>query len=203
MPYKRVDLIVEAFSKMPDKKLVVIGDGPEFKKVVAKAGPNVTLMGYQSDSVLVEKMRKARAFVFAACEDFGIVPLEAQACGTPVIAYGRGGALETVIDGVSGLFFEEQSVDSICNAVNRFERNQHRYKAELIRRHAQNFSNDRFDSEFQTFMNFLLRDSTTELLTKRFTLKRKHGDVYADARPTDGSGNRSSTETAIPEYSSR
>ncbi len=203
VPYKRVDLIVEAFSKMPDKKLVVIGDGPEFKKIAAKAGPNVTLMGYQTDSVLVEKMSKARAFVFAACEDFGIVPLEAQACGTPVIAYGRGGALETVIDGVSGLFFEEQSIDSICKAINRFEQNEHRYQAGLIRRHAQNFSNDCFDSEFRSFMDSLLTDPDADLLTKRLTLKKRYDSVDRNARLTNDFPGRRSTATAIPEYSNR
>lgn len=177
VPYKRIDLIVEAFSRMPDKKLIVIGDGPEFNKIAAKAGPNVTLMGYQSDSVLVDRMSKARAFVFAACEDFGIVPLEAQACGTPVIAYGRGGALETVIDGVSGLFFEEQSIDSICKTVDRFERNERRFQPALIRRHAQNFSEERFDSEFRSFMEDLLAHPDAEILTKRLKLKRRQTSV--------------------------
>ncbi|WP_254655338.1 glycosyltransferase family 4 protein [Selenomonas sp. oral taxon 137] len=105
VPYKRVDLIVEAFTAMPEKRLVVIGDGPEFGKIKKKAGSNVTLLGYQPFEVLRDKMQKAKAFVFAAEEDFGIIPVEAQACGTPVIAYGRGGALETVIPGRTGVFF--------------------------------------------------------------------------------------------------
>ncbi|KIZ33139.1 glycosyl transferase family 1, partial [Raoultella ornithinolytica] len=96
VPYKRIDLIVEAFSKMPDKKLVVIGDGSEMDKVKSKAGANISILGYQPDSVMQEHMQKAKAFVFAAEEDFGITPVEAQACGTPIIAYGKGGALETV-----------------------------------------------------------------------------------------------------------
>ena len=100
VPYKRIDLIAEAFAGMKDRKLVIIGDGPEMPKVAALAenASNITLMGYQSGDVLIDHMRRAKAFVFAAEEDFGIVPVEAQACGTPVIAYGAGGALETVID---------------------------------------------------------------------------------------------------------
>lgn len=96
VPYKRMDLIVEAFATMPDKRLVVIGEGPEFEKVKAKAGPNVELLGYQGSEVLRDYMQRARAFVFAAEEDFGIMPVEAQACGTPVIAFGKGGVLETI-----------------------------------------------------------------------------------------------------------
>lgn len=119
VPYKRMDLIVEAFAAMPDKTLVVIGDGPDFEKIRAKTTPNVRLMGYQPFSVLLDHMQRAKAFVFAAEEDFGIAPVEAQACGTPVIAFGKGGALETVRGlGVAdseptGVFFDEQSVTSI------------------------------------------------------------------------------------------
>lgn len=96
VPYKRIDLIVEAFSNMPDKKLVVIGDGSEMSKIKAKAKSNIEIMGYQSSNVMLDYMQKAKAFVFAAEEDFGITPVEAQACGTPVIAFGKGGSLETI-----------------------------------------------------------------------------------------------------------
>ncbi|MGE4530468.1 MAG: glycosyltransferase family 4 protein, partial [Acidithiobacillus sp.] len=96
VPYKKMDLIVDAFSNMPDKRLVVIGDGPDMKKIRSKAGANIQFLGYQPFDVLRDYMQRAKAFVFAAEEDFGITPVEAQACGTPVIAYGRGGALETV-----------------------------------------------------------------------------------------------------------
>ncbi|MDF1544064.1 MAG: glycosyltransferase family 4 protein [bacterium] len=201
VPYKRIDLIVEAFSKMPDKKLVVIGDGPEFRKIAAKASPNVTLMGYQPDSVLIEKMSRARAFVFAACEDFGIVPLEAQACGTPVIAYGRGGALETVIDGVSGLFFGEQTIDSLIEAVSKFEQNEKQFLPELIRKHAENFSTRRFDHEFSAFMDNLLADNRSDLLTRRLTLKRG-GDRETEPKPeTDPIIDVSATHPAAMEHS--
>jgi glycosyltransferase involved in cell wall biosynthesis len=122
VPYKKVDLIVRAFAGMPDKKLVVIGDGPDRDKVRAAAGPNTTFLGHAGAEVVAGHLRRAKAFVFAAEEDFGIAPLEAQACGTPVIAYGRGGALETIQEGVSGIFFREQTEASLAEAVNNFEK---------------------------------------------------------------------------------
>ncbi|MBU2727550.1 glycosyltransferase family 4 protein, partial [Acidithiobacillus ferridurans] len=132
VPYKKLDLIVEAFNAMPDKRLVVIGDGPDFAKIKAKAGPNVQLLGFAGPDVLRDHLQRARAFVFAAEEDFGIAPLEAQACGTPVIAFGKGGALETIIPlpevecaapsaAPTGVFFYEPSVAAIIAAVERFE----------------------------------------------------------------------------------
>lgn len=154
VPYKRMDLIVEAFAAMPDKPLVVIGDGPDFEKIRAKATPNVRLMGYQPFSVLRDHMQRARAFVFAAEEDFGITPVEAQACGTPVIAFGKGGALETVqgLGAVetnpTGVFFEAQSVDSIIAAVERFEQNVALFMPEKIRVHAEQFSVTNFRERY-------------------------------------------------------
>ncbi len=128
VPYKRIDLIVEAFAAMPDRRLIVIGDGPEMKKITNLAGPNVTLMGYQSNSVMRDHLQRSRAFIFAAEEDFGILPVEAQACGTAVIAFGKGGAMETVIgpenlQGLppTGVFFEEQSASALIEAIARFE----------------------------------------------------------------------------------
>jgi glycosyltransferase involved in cell wall biosynthesis len=115
VPYKRVDLIVEAFSRMPDRQLVVIGDGPELSKLRSMATSNVTMLGYQSFEVIQDHMEQARAFIFAAEEDFGITPLEAQACGTPVIAFDGGGVTETVIDGDTGMYFTEQTDDSFKN----------------------------------------------------------------------------------------
>ena len=124
VPYKKIDLIVEAFAKMPERKLVVIGDGPDMRKIRDKATPNIEIMGYQPFSVLQDKMQRAKAFVFAAEEDFGISVVEAQACGTPVIAYGKGGALETVLDGSharpTGLFFDEQTTDCDHRCSGRF-----------------------------------------------------------------------------------
>jgi glycosyltransferase involved in cell wall biosynthesis len=151
VPYKRIDLIVEAFSKMPDKRLIVIGAGPEMAKIQAKASSNVQLLGYQPFNVLREHLQKAKAFVFAAEEDFGIVPLEAQACGTPVIAFGKGGSLETVIGGKTGLFFPEQSVESLIEAVNSFESMS--FDPRAIRSHAELFSADRFRHELRTLID--------------------------------------------------
>ena len=122
VPYKKTKLIVEAFNLMPDKKLVVIGKGEEYDEIKSIAKENIVVLGYQADEVLVEHMQKAKAFVYAAVEDFGIVPIEAMACGTPVIALNKGGTKETVIDAKTGVHFKEQTTQSIINAVQRFER---------------------------------------------------------------------------------
>lgn len=150
VPYKKIDLIVEAFSQMPDKKLIVIGAGPDMAKIKAKAGPNVVLMGYQPFTVLKEYMQKAKAFIFAAEEDFGITPVEAQACGTPVIAYGRGGAKETVIEHETGLFFEEQTIHSLCATLNHFEAKEWNYAT--IRQHSLHFATQRFLDEVTSYI---------------------------------------------------
>lgn len=155
VPYKKIDLIVEAFAKMPDKRLVVIGDGPDMPKIKALAKDNIELMGYQSFDMLKKTMSKAKAFVFAAEEDFGIVPVEAQACGTPVIAFGKGGALETVVDGVTGVYFDEQTTESLQSAVEKFD--QLEFDSEAIRRHSERFSSARFDTEFVDFVNEKVR----------------------------------------------
>ena len=150
VPYKRIDLIVEAFSQMPDKRLVVIGDGPEMPKVRAKAGPNVTLLGYQPFEVLRDYMQRAKAFVFAAEEDFGIAPVEAQACGTPVIAFGKGGAAETVVAGETGIFFQDQNVPSLIKAIEEFEKLS--FDPLRVRKNAERFSSERFRREFATLI---------------------------------------------------
>ena len=155
VPYKRVDLIVEAFTNMPGKKLVVIGDGPEFTKIKDKAGANVTMMGYQSFEVLRGKMRKAKAFVFAAEEEFGIIPVEAQACGTPVIAYGRGGALETVKDRETGVFFRDQSVEALVSAVEEMEEIYDTIGVQTCRNNAERFSNHVFSTKFKSYIETL------------------------------------------------
>ncbi len=152
VPYKRVDLIVEAFRKMPDRKLVVVGDGPMFKSLKANCPANVELLGYLKHDRMSKLMQGAKAFVFAAEEDFGITPVEAQACATPVIAYGRGGSLETVVDGVTGCFFAEQTPDSIVAAVETFERQHGHYDLSSIRRHAEGFRPERFRKELSDFI---------------------------------------------------
>jgi glycosyltransferase involved in cell wall biosynthesis len=156
VPYKKIDLIVEAFSKMPEKKLVVVGDGPDLGKIRLKCAPNVTLLGFQEFGVLKEYMQSAKAFVFAAEEDFGIAPLEAQSCGTPVIAFGKGGALETIngLDSLSptGVFFSEQSCDAIVSAVHTFEANSHLITAINCNLNAQRFSVEVFKAKFKEFV---------------------------------------------------
>ena len=152
VPYKKMHLVVEAFSAMPDRKLVVIGTGPQLKRCKALAGPNVKIMAYQPHSVLLWHMQRARAFVFAAEEDFGITPVEAQACGTPVLAFGRGGAAETVVDGVTGLLFHEQTSAAIQQVVAKFEAIQPGFDADAIRAHALRFSTERFRSEFKQYV---------------------------------------------------
>ena len=159
VPYKKVRLIVEAFNEMPDKKLVVIGDGTEFQKIKQMAKENIILMGYQPFEILKENLQKAKAFVFAAEEDFGITPVEAQACGTPVIAYGKGGATETVIgfDGsnyetATGVFFEMQTVGAVIDAVNRFESNMKGFNSKNCRKNAERFSVEEFKANFKKFV---------------------------------------------------
>ncbi|MEA1891763.1 MAG: glycosyltransferase family 4 protein [Campylobacterota bacterium] len=152
VPYKKIDLIVEAFSKT-DKKLVVIGTGPDMEKIKAKADKNIEFLGFAPDDILLEHMQKAKAFVFAAEEDFGIVPVEAQACGTPVICLGKGGTKETVVDGVTGVHFEEQTISSLLNAIERFENIYDSFNAVKIREHSMKFSKERFEKEIEEFVN--------------------------------------------------
>lgn len=169
VPYKRIDLIVEAFALMPDRQLIVIGDGPDLEKIKSRAGKNVLMMGYQQNDVLVQYMQKAKAFIFAAEEDFGIVPLEAQACGTPVIAYGKGGALETVIDSSlkrTGVFFAHQTVSSIHEAIERFEKLSVKVNPEDCRENALRFSNENFKLKFKLFINEISKKNIDEIFLK-------------------------------------
>jgi glycosyltransferase involved in cell wall biosynthesis len=156
MPYKRVDIVAEAFARMPSRKLIIIGDGPEYKSIKRISGPNTTFLGYQPDPVLTAHLQKAKAFVFAAQEDFGIIPVEAQACGTPVIAFGKGGARETV-RGLgqphpTGVFFHQQSASSLIEAVDRFEHNGGSITASDCRANSERFSVERFRTEFRRFV---------------------------------------------------
>jgi glycosyltransferase involved in cell wall biosynthesis len=150
--YKKIDLIVEAFSNMPNKKLIVIGSGPDMDKIKRLKTDNIEILGYQPFLILKEYMEKAKAFVFTAEEDFGIVPVEAQACGVPIIAYGKGGSLETVVDGKTGIYFYEQTAEAIINAVNRFELMEKNFDGTIIRKHAESFSEERFKKEIKQFV---------------------------------------------------
>jgi glycosyltransferase involved in cell wall biosynthesis len=147
-PYKRVDLAVEACRKL-GRLLVVIGSGQEEARLRRRAGPGVQFLGWQPDYVIRDKMRRCRAVLFPGEEDFGIVPVEAQACGTPVLAYGKGGATETVRTGVqpTGLLFTDQSVDGLAEAILTFERTEERYSPVAARRNAIRFRRQRFARE--------------------------------------------------------
>lgn len=157
VPYKRIPLIAEAFRLMPERRLVIIGDGPEMPAVRAAAGPNVTIMGKQPDEVVVSHLQRAKAFLFPAEEDFGIAPLEAQACGTPVIAYGKGGALETIRghDGTdqTGVFFPAQTPEAIAAAVRHLDTRLHAITPEACRTNAARFSIARFRDEITRFVD--------------------------------------------------
>lgn len=151
VPYKRMDVLARAFALMPERTLVIIGDGPEMRRLRAVAPPNVHLLGQQPHPVLHDYLRRARAFLFAAEEDFGIAPVEAQACGTPVIAYGSGGVRDTVraaeCPEPTGLFFDAQTPDAVRAAVVEFERTAHSFTPAACRANALRFSADRFRRE--------------------------------------------------------
>jgi glycosyltransferase involved in cell wall biosynthesis len=156
VPYKRVDLIVAAFRELPGSRLVVVGDGPDAPRVRAAAGPNVEFAGEVPRERLRELLRQARAFIFAAEEDFGILPVEAQAVGTPVIAFGRGGVRETTrgLDArtPTGVFFADQTPAAIADAVRRFEAEAPRIRPEACRASAERFATERFRREFADFV---------------------------------------------------
>jgi len=166
VPYKKVSLIVEAFARMPDKQLIVIGDGPSFKSIKAIAGSNVTMLGFQSADVVRDHMQRARGFVFAAEEDFGISVVEAQASGTPVIAFGKGGVLETVrglsMEEPTGVFFEEQTPEAIVNAIRLFEKEWRQISARACRKNAAQFSVERFRKELREFCERAMERSKVE-----------------------------------------
>lgn len=153
VPYKRIDLIVEAFAKMPDKSLLVIGEGPEKEKILSKAKENVKFIGYQEGNALMKYLQNAKAFVFAAEEDFGIIVVEALACGTPVIALRKGGTAETVIHLQNGIHFNEQTSDAIINAVNEFEKNEQRFDSLSISNAAAQFDRIVFEKKIVDFVN--------------------------------------------------
>lgn len=168
VPYKRIDLIVDAFADMLDKKLVVIGSGPEKEKIMSKTTPNVDVLGYQDFESLREYMQKAKAFVFAAEEDFGIIVVEAMACGTPVIAGNYGGTSESVINGITGLLFPEQTVESLVEAVKKFDVISHSMNYSEIRSHTEKFSRKTFEDNIKNYVN-----EKTELFNKKNIVKKK------------------------------
>jgi len=162
VPYKKMDIIVKAFKSLPNKKLVVIGHDTE--KLAKFAGSNVTILGQQPFEVLRDHLQRAKGFIFAAEEDFGIAPLEAQACGTPVIAFGRGGAVETVRgleqSSPTGLFFSEQTSESIVNAINSFEEKIDAFTPYNCRANAECFSEENFRIKFKNFVENKINTTT-------------------------------------------
>ena len=157
VPHKRIDLVIEAFShlKLP---LKIIGDGPARKYLQKRAAPHIEFLGYQSEESVAALLANARGFVCAAEEDFGIAIVEAQAAGCPVLAYKGGGALETIIEGETGLFFGEQSEASLIAAVQRFQDSAHCFKTDAMVNNAQKFSKARFQGSFRELVSLVKKE---------------------------------------------
>jgi glycosyltransferase involved in cell wall biosynthesis len=151
VPYKRVDLIVSAFNQL-GLPIVIIGDGADWKRIQAMAKPNIRLLGHQPDEVVIDHMQRCKAFVYAAAEDFGISLVEAQAAGAPVITYGKGGATESVIPGKTGLFFSEQTVESLVETVKLFESDVYLFNPDYSRRNAERFTSEQFRYKISQFI---------------------------------------------------
>ncbi len=171
-PFKKIDLIVEAFNAMPNQQLVVIGDGPDFHNLQAKAGANIVFLGYQPKEELKKYMQKAKAFIFAAPEDFGIIMVEAQACGTPVIAYGKGGAVE-IVRGIeqensTGILFAQQTVACLVQAVTQFEREGERISPQACRENALRFA----PTHFHTALKLCVQENWLQ-----FKMQLKNSEV--------------------------
>lgn len=162
VPYKNIEQIVRAFALLPDQHLVVAGDGPEAAHLRSIATPNVTFAGYVSDQELRRLMATARAFVFAAEEDFGIITVEAQAEGTPVLALGRGGSRETVIEGKTGLFYDEPTPQAIAQCVSKFMTVENDFSPAACRQQASRFSAERFRQEFTGAVQRAMREGARE-----------------------------------------
>ena len=155
-PYKRIDLLLEAFARRPERRLIVIGDGPQMRRLRSMAAPNVELLGRLPTPEVREHMQRARAFLFAGIEDFGIVMAEAQACGTPVIAFENGGAAE-IVRGEStpqptGILFGAQTADALLEAIGRFEQDPSRFAPDSCRESAMRFDRRRFRSRFEELL---------------------------------------------------
>jgi glycosyltransferase involved in cell wall biosynthesis len=160
-PYKRADLVVAAFNAMPDRRLVVVGEGPQTAQLRKLAGRNVVLTGHLPRSEYMATVGAAKAFVFAGCEDFGIALAEAQACGTPLIAFARGGACDIVrplgkMDRPTGILFRRQTAAAIQDAVEHFESNPRAISPVACRQNAARFSADRFEREMRNALDRVL-----------------------------------------------
>lgn len=156
VPYKRTDLIVRAFAQRPNQKLIVAGSGPDEAKLKKIATPNITFVSKPTDAKLVSMMQGAKAFIYAAEEDFGIVPVEAQACGTPVIALGKAGTRETVQGDIlkqspTGVWFNSQTESELLSSLDKFQSNIERFTHQNCRNKAEAFSADKFRKNFAEF----------------------------------------------------
>ena len=147
-PYKKIDLAINLFNKI-GKKLVIIGDGPQMQYLKEIAGENIEFLGFKPDSLVTEYMENCRGFIFPGEEDFGITPVEIMACGKPVLAYGKGGCLETVVEGKTGEFFYEQTVESMEDGLSRLLHNERFYESDFIREHVETFSKEIFVRNFK------------------------------------------------------
>lgn len=160
-PYKRTDLIVQAFNEL-GYPLIIAGSGTEMERLKKMAKPNISFLGFQSKQEIADLTRFAKAFVFAACEDFGIAPLEAQASGTPIIAFGKGGALETIrgleSTAPTGVFFDSQDVEGLISGVETFLANSSKISPEACRANALRFSEGRFREEFESYVAKCLKE---------------------------------------------
>jgi glycosyltransferase involved in cell wall biosynthesis len=190
VPYKNTQAIIEAFQHLPNEQLIVAGDGPDAARLRKLAGPNVTMAGFLPDDELRALMGAARAFIFAAEEDFGIIPIEAQAEGTPVIALGRGGVRETVVSGAinpTGLFFPDADPLTIAETVRTFMRRSSDFRPEHCHANALRFSTERFIREFSSFVSL----QQAKFQEERATLGGSHtagtatGANYNDGSATD------------------
>lgn len=166
VPYKRIDLAIEACNRLR-RRLVVIGEGPLRRKLARLAGPTVTLLGWQSNQTIRAHLRRAKAMLFCAHEDFGIAPLEAQACGTPVIAFGQGGATETVLAAQhtatgTGLLFAQQTVEALCEAIVRLEAHPEWFCPQLARQQAERFGVERFEREMVEYLEAVARSAVSQ-----------------------------------------
>jgi glycosyltransferase involved in cell wall biosynthesis len=179
VPYKRIDIVVDAFTQMPNRRLLVVGDGPEMARLKARAGANVAFMGHVKHSALVEMIRHAKAFIFASCEDFGIVMAEAQAAGTPVLAFHRGGARDIVVTSEqgppTGVLFTDQSAAAVKDAVERFCATYRAFSPQTCHDNAERFSSQNFRSRLSQIISTAMEPDfhrAFEELPRRLDLAR-------------------------------
>ena len=166
-PYKRLDLAIEACNRLR-QRLVIIGSGQDEARLRSLAGPTVHFLGWQPDEAIRDQFRRCRALIFPGEEDFGIVPVEANACGTPVIAFGRGGATETIVplggrEAPTGVWFMEQAVACLIDAIEQFAKSEHAFPAAMLRRRALQFTSSRFEREMFSYIDAIVYPGSAEL----------------------------------------